>query len=94
MIIPEKCSLCPEGDSLGLFGDSWVCTTCKNKLVKISNGDDSDSRLLLECFVTNAAWRLHQGKSPPDKQFLSSLSIEQLNSLAQWFVKIIRGKLS
>ena len=87
---PKKpCGACKKRDTLVMFSLGNVCLTCRNELVKIARCEFSYSRHALYYYANSQAQFLSKSECA-NGELLQTLTLSQLNNLAQWLTKMSR----
>lgn len=89
----EQCNICEEKDNLVCYFTETVCIECSKELKRIARNEYSKTRGVLECYNKIIAHFMYKNECKPDSDLLETLTIDQLNQLAQWLTKMSRLKL-
>ncbi len=92
--MPNQCEVCGHDKrKLVAFFLSTVCNRCAKTLKKVGRGEMSCSPQILKFYIGLQAILIRKDSCPP-LEIIEQLSVRQLNSLAQWLVKVSRSSLT
>lgn len=87
------CRVCGGTKDLVRFFIEMVCVECMEELRKISLKEYSERRDIVTYYIKTEARFLHKNPCEPDSDLFQTLTIDQLNKLAQYLMKMSRINL-
>lgn len=86
----DRCNVCGSREELVSFYLDVVCLNCRSELKRIAAKKFSELRDVVIYYVKAQARFIHKGECETASDLLNTLTLDQLNKLSYWLIKMSR----
>lgn len=89
----DRCNMCGSKEELASFYLDVACLNCRSELKRIATKKFSMRRDVVTYYINAQARFIHKGECETDSDLLNTLTLDQLNKLSYWLIKMSRINL-